>query len=290
MKKFSFICLLLMTGLVQAVSAAVTKEEADAAYQKNDFNGAIAKYEEILDTQGESAAIYYNLGNAYYKTKNVAKAILNYERALLLNPGDADIRFNLEMARSKAVDQITPTAEVFIVTWYKGMVNALSEKSWGNIGIFSFIFCLVALSFYIFGKKLWLRKVGFIVAAVSVDTSLSVMKMIHFRQGLALIREKRKDIEERTKALVAAGKKELAEELRARLEEDLQKYRDRFLLKASHVARSNPSMSARNEEIRRQIEVIASWSRERAALRRRQKAEVAELDREKLDELRGDRK
>ena len=116
------------------------------------------------------------------------------------------------------------------------------------------------------------------------------MKMIHFRQGLALIREKRKDIEERTKALVAAGKKELAEELRARLEEDLQKYRDRFLLKASHVARSNPSMSARNEEIRRQIEVIASWSRERAALRRRQKAEVAELDREKLDELRGDRK
>ena len=130
----------------------------------------------------------------------------------------------------------------------------------------------------------------FIVAAVSVDTSLSVMKMIHFRQGLALIREKRKDIEERTKALVAAGKKELAEELRARLEEDLQKYRDRFLLKASHVARSNPSMSARNEEIRRQIEVIASWSRERAALRRRQKAEVAELDREKLDELRGDRK
>lgn len=168
MKKFSFICLLLMTGLVQAVSAAVTKEEADAAYQKNDFNGAIAKYEEILDTQGESAAIYYNLGNAYYKTKNVAKAILNYERALLLNPGDADIRFNLEMARSKAVDQITPTAEVFIVTWYKGMVNALSEKSWGNIGIFSFIFCLVALSFYIFGKKLWLRKVGFIVAAVSL--------------------------------------------------------------------------------------------------------------------------
>ena len=130
----------------------------------------------------------------------------------------------------------------------------------------------------------------FIVAAVSVDTSLSVMKMIHFRQGLALIREKRKDIEERTKALVAAGKNELAEELRARLEEDLQKYRDRFLLKASHVARSNPSMSARNEEIRRQIEVIASWSRERAALRRRQKAEVAELDREKLDELRGDRK
>ena len=54
-----------------------------------------------MASEGESADIYYNLGNSYYKNKNIAKAVLNYERALLMNPGDADIRFNLEMARSK---------------------------------------------------------------------------------------------------------------------------------------------------------------------------------------------
>ena len=73
--------------------------------------------------------------------------MLNYERALLLNPGDADIRFNLDMARSKTVDKITPTAEVFIVTWYKSLVNMMSEQSWGYVAIFSFILLLIGVSF-----------------------------------------------------------------------------------------------------------------------------------------------
>ncbi len=158
--------LLLAMGFTQIVCAASTKEKADKAYQDNDFDEAIAKYEEILDTEGESAVIYYNLGNAYYKTKNIAKAVVNYERALLLSPGNADIRFNLEMARSRTVDQITPTAEVFFVTWYKSLINTLDEKSWSYIGIFSFIVCLISLSFYIFGKKIWIKKAGFVVAVV----------------------------------------------------------------------------------------------------------------------------
>ena len=60
----------------------------------------------FLENKGESADIYYNLGNSYYKMNNIAKAVLNYERALLLNPGNNDIRFNLELARSKTVDKV----------------------------------------------------------------------------------------------------------------------------------------------------------------------------------------
>lgn len=91
MKKLSIVLILLL-GIAQFINAAVTKEEADQAYQANDFAAAIEKYEAILNTEGESADVYYNLGNSYYKEKNIAKAVLNYERALLLNPGDADIR------------------------------------------------------------------------------------------------------------------------------------------------------------------------------------------------------
>ena len=127
MKKLSLL-LIGLIGYIQFAVAAPTKAEADEAYQKEKFSEAASLYEEILQTQGESADIYYNLGNAYFKLKNTAKAVLNYERALLLNPGDADIRFNLDMARSKTVDKITPTAEVFIVTWYKSLVNMMSEQ------------------------------------------------------------------------------------------------------------------------------------------------------------------
>ena len=96
----------------------------------------------------------------------MAKAVLNYERALLLNPGDADIRFNLDMARSKTVDQITPATEVFIVTWVNSLTNMQSERGWAKIGIVSFICLLVGLALYIFSKRLFVRKIGFIGAII----------------------------------------------------------------------------------------------------------------------------
>lgn len=160
MKKLSIVLILLL-GIAQFINAAVTKEEADQAYQASDFAAAIEKYEAILNTEGESADVYYNLGNSYYKEKNIAKAVLNYERALLLNPGDADIRFNLEMARSKTVDQITPVSEVFIVTWMNSLINVMSEKEWGVVGILSFWLMLVSLIVYIFGRRILYKKIGF---------------------------------------------------------------------------------------------------------------------------------
>lgn len=170
MKKISILFLFLC--VMQLAGAAVTKEEADHAYQNNDFKTAIAQYEEILATQGESAAIYFNLGNSYFKEKEIAKAVLNYERALLLNPGDADIRFNLEMAHSKTVDQITPARELFLVTWKNALMNTLSERAWGILGICSFMLLLAGLAFYIFGNRLWVRKVGFLAGIAFLMVTL----------------------------------------------------------------------------------------------------------------------
>lgn len=172
MKKLSILLVVCLISSVQLVSAA-TKAEADQAYQENKFTDAITAYEAILETEGESADIYYNLGNCYYKTKNIAKAVLNYERAWLLKPGDADIRFNLELARSKTVDQITPTSEVFIVTWIKNITNLMSEKEWGITAIISFLLLLIGLALYIFGNRIILKKIGFIAAAVFLIVCIS---------------------------------------------------------------------------------------------------------------------
>ena len=160
MKKISVI-LYFLIGMMQVLSAAPTKAEADKAYQDSHYADAIEKYEAILSEEGESAELYYNLGNSYYKNKNVAKAVLNYERALLLVPGNADARFNLEMARSKTTDKVTPVSEVFIVTWAKAIVNCQSESQWAICGIVSFILLLASLGMYIFGKQIVLKKIGF---------------------------------------------------------------------------------------------------------------------------------
>lgn len=151
------------TNIPQTVVHA-TKAEADSAYIRNDFAAAVELYESILKNDGVSADIYYNLGNSYYKMNNIAKAVLNYERALLLNPGNGDIRFNLELARSKTVDKVTPPSEMFFVTWAQSLINTMSEKAWAQTGIITFILTILTLSMYIFSKRTILKKVGFIAA------------------------------------------------------------------------------------------------------------------------------
>lgn len=194
MRKCSFILIFIMLA-AQQIWAAAGKAEADQAYQANDYAKAIQLYEEILNTQGESADIYYNLGNSYYKEKNIAKAVLNYERALLLNPGDADIRFNLEMARAKSVDQITPTSEMFIVTWINALINTYSEKEWSVIGIAAFFLLLSGLLVYIFGNRIVIRKIGFIGAVIFLAVTI-------FANWFAS--EQKNELTERTGAVVMA--------------------------------------------------------------------------------------
>lgn len=166
MRKIYFILTFLMVTVQLAAAASPTKEEADKAYQENHYAQAAEMYTAILEEQGESAEVYYNLGNCYYKTKEVARAVLCYERALLLNPGDADTRFNLELASSKTVDKITPVSEVFFVTWIKSLVSLRSESQWGSLAVAAFLLLLASMALYIFGNRIALKKAGFISAVV----------------------------------------------------------------------------------------------------------------------------
>lgn len=158
---YSFVWLLLAMICFGGTSAkAVTKNNADTEYQKGNYQQAIRDYEEILKN-GESAEIYFNLGNAYYRTDNITKAVLNYERARLLSPGDDDINFNLQFARSKTIDKITPQSEMFFVTWYKSLVNFTSVDNWAKTGILCIVMALLLVLLYLFGPQLMLRKIGF---------------------------------------------------------------------------------------------------------------------------------
>ncbi len=151
-----------------SISKKITKAMADSAYIKGDYAEAIEMYEYILANQGTSAVIYYNLGNSYYKNKNIARSILNLERAHLLDPGDSDIRFNLEMAKSKAVDKVDTVNEIFIITWIRGFRNCFSSDEWSILGIIFFIGALLLLGCYVFGKVLVLKKTGFIGVIICV--------------------------------------------------------------------------------------------------------------------------
>jgi tetratricopeptide (TPR) repeat protein len=141
-------------------SYALTKAEADSAYVRGEYQKAVGLYENLL-REGGSPDLYYNLGNAYYRSENITQAVLNYERALLLSPGDRDIRFNLQLARSKTIDKIVPESEMFFVTWYHSLVNLMSVDGWARTAIISLALVIVLSLVYLFSQPVWLRKIGF---------------------------------------------------------------------------------------------------------------------------------
>ena len=160
---FSFVLMILM--LMPLSVNAITKQNADDEYAKDNYQQAIKDYQEILKT-GVSSEIYYNLGNAYYRTDNITQALLAYERALQLSPGDNDIRFNLQYARSKTIDKITPETEMFFVTWYNSLVNFTSVDRWANTAIVSIVMALLLILVFLFAPQMWARKSGFYGSAV----------------------------------------------------------------------------------------------------------------------------
>ena len=150
----------LLMLLLPLGAQAVTKAVADSAYAQGHYQQAITDYQALLK-QGASADLYYNLGNAYYRSENITQAVLNYERALLLSPGDRDIRFNLQLARSKTIDKIVPESEMFFITWYHALVNLMSVDGWARTAIFSLALVIVLSLVYLFSQPVWLRKIGF---------------------------------------------------------------------------------------------------------------------------------
>ena len=150
----------IMLGWACSSGFAQTKADADSAYVNGNYQQAIAQYEALLKN-GASAELYYNLGNAYYRTENITRAVLNYERALLLSPGDRDIRFNLQLARSKTIDKIVPESEMFFITWYHALVNLMSVDGWARMAIISLALVIILFLLYLFSEPIWLRKIGF---------------------------------------------------------------------------------------------------------------------------------
>lgn len=160
MKKIIFFLLIQFFALSAFAQNAAIKE-AEEAYTKENYGKAIELYEGLLKSNGPSSAIYYNLGNAYYKANKIAPAILNYERALVLDPGDSDVRFNLQLARQKSVDKIEPVGDFFLTDWFEAIQNMGAADSWAKLGIVCFILFIGCLILFFFSKYIRLKKIGF---------------------------------------------------------------------------------------------------------------------------------
>lgn len=137
-----------------------TKVAADSAYLNGRYREAANIYEELLQ-DGESDELYYNLGNAYYKCDELARAILNYERALIVNPGFADAKANLQIARAKTIDKEIDQPEIFFITWIKQAMHCYNLHFWAISAIVTFFLFLLAVAMFFISKVALWKKIGF---------------------------------------------------------------------------------------------------------------------------------
>ncbi|HWP64397.1 MAG TPA: tetratricopeptide repeat protein, partial [Candidatus Limnocylindria bacterium] len=76
----------------------------NALYGEERFAEAAAAYEAVRAAGVESAALYFNLGNAYARSGERGRALVNYERARRLAPADPDVAANLSYVRGELPD------------------------------------------------------------------------------------------------------------------------------------------------------------------------------------------
>lgn len=168
-------------------------EAAEEAYRAGNFKKSIELYEGVvaqhLSEGKESPEIYYNLGNAYFRDGQIAQAILNYERALLLDPGDGDIRHNLQFARMRIEDKIDASGTFFLSNWVRSVQNIFNSNQWSKFAIVSFFVFLLCLAGYLFSRMLWLKKTSFYVGLFALLLTIVANIFAFNQKKLRLHRE-----------------------------------------------------------------------------------------------------
>jgi hypothetical protein len=80
---------------------------ANALYREGQYEQALAQMQQALLYADADLAqhSYFNLGNNFFNAQDLETAVQSYIQALLLNPDDADAKYNLELALNQQQQQ-----------------------------------------------------------------------------------------------------------------------------------------------------------------------------------------
>ena len=167
--KATALAILLLVGLPFAAQAQSAYPDSlwnagVQAYTAGDYAQALQDWEGVRAAGLMSRELYYNQGNAYFKTGEIAPAILWYERALRLDPSDADVRYNLDFARSQTQDKIDEVPEIFFEQWGHALCYLLPSNTWAVVAVVFFGLTVALVLLFLLGRTAGQRRLGFFSA------------------------------------------------------------------------------------------------------------------------------
>lgn len=168
-------------GVIMPSGAQAQKviADADSAYNAKEYSKAIGLYEIVAETEGVSAPLLFNLGNAYFQEGDYGHAMLCWLRAKRLDPGQKEINANLRYLRSRVEDtnkaeqkgkryKVTPDEPSFFQNVHTAIAVEKSSDLWAVWGAVCFILFIGGAALYIFTHSVLARKIGFFGGMLSL--------------------------------------------------------------------------------------------------------------------------
>jgi len=183
-KKIVYILTFLLSTVTMAQNNNALFEQGNKLYNDGNYIEAIEKYKTILDNGKQSAAVYFNLGNAYYKLNNVAPSIYYYEKALKLAPHDKDILNNIAFARNMTIDEIDTIPEVGFSKFVKSVTNMMSFDAWAKISVALVVLFAVLFLGYYFSRTTLKQRLAFVGSWVAVVLACTALSLAYHKYNL----------------------------------------------------------------------------------------------------------
>ncbi len=174
---FIFLC---CTNIVFSQNNQLFKN-ATELYNEEQYERAIAVYNQILSTNQHSAALYFNKANAHYKQNQIAESIYYYEKALQLDPKNDDVLTNLAFANNMRIDKIDVIPEIGLSKLFSNSISLLSYNNWAVISVICMI--LFVLTFVIYKNAFHSsRKRLFFITSIIVLCGSLLSLFVAFQQ------------------------------------------------------------------------------------------------------------
>jgi cytochrome c-type biogenesis protein CcmH/NrfG len=190
--------LLLAESTVEGSSTSFVAEEAMSAanqlYESGQFGLAAHAYEQLVKQGFADVALFYNLGNAYFQQGDYGRAILNYRRAQELDPRDADVQANLDLARAQTLDEFEAADErgyfggglISILGRTVKSRFSLNELAMATLGAWMLFMLLTMLVSSSRPGSAWRRGLNYGLVAAAVVLTVSILSLgsyLHVEQN-----------------------------------------------------------------------------------------------------------
>ncbi len=149
--------------------------KGNEALDHRDYETAIAAFSDIVKGGDASGEVHFNFGNALVGVGRIGEAIREYRLAQIALPRDAEVAFNLGIAREMVVDkvahaEIAPAVKSLL---FFHMSTTLEEAR--NAFVALFVLTLALLHVRVFVRRTWLTRLAVVALSLAMLAGASLL-------------------------------------------------------------------------------------------------------------------